>query len=56
MPVAALLLVCVVMAVQAEPLMRYTLATAQSLHAPSHYIDAVHDAAPVPARPTGGAR
>jgi multicomponent K+:H+ antiporter subunit D len=40
-PIIALLLVCVVQTVQAGPILRYMLATAQSLHAPSHYIEAL---------------
>ena len=40
-PIVALLLLCVMQTVQAGPILRYMQATAQSLHAPSDYIDAV---------------
>ena len=47
-PVAALLLACAVITVQAGPVMRYTEATARSLHDPRNYIDAVTLARPKP--------
>ena len=47
-PVAALLLGCAVITVQAGPVMRYTEATARALHAPRNYIDAVTLARPTP--------
>jgi multicomponent K+:H+ antiporter subunit D len=40
-PVAALLMLCVVQTVQAGPVMRYVQATARSLHTPDDYIQAV---------------
>lgn len=40
-PVAFLLMLCIAMAVQGGPLMRYMEATAQSLHAPNAYVDGV---------------
>jgi multicomponent K+:H+ antiporter subunit D len=45
-PVAALLLGCAVITVQAGPVMRYTEATARALHDPRNYIDAVTLARP----------
>mgnify|MGYP000949292765 FL=1 len=47
-PVAALLLGCAVITVQAGPVMRYTEATARALHDPRNYIDAVTLARPKP--------
>ena len=47
-PVAALLLACAVITVQAGPVMRYTEATARALHDPRNYIDAVTLARPKP--------
>lgn len=47
-PVLALLLGCVWLTVQAEPVMRYTRATVDALHAPTAYIDAVLSARPIP--------
>ncbi|MCJ0762985.1 monovalent cation/H+ antiporter subunit D [Variovorax terrae] len=55
LPVAALLLGCALLALYAEPVLRYTRATAAELHQPSLYIDAVMAARPVP-NPQGGAR
>jgi multicomponent K+:H+ antiporter subunit D len=40
-PVAVLLILCFVLAVQAGPAMRYTRAAAESLHAPHDYMRAV---------------
>jgi multicomponent K+:H+ antiporter subunit D len=37
-PVALLLILCVMQTIQAGPVMRFMQATAQSLHAPQHYI------------------
>jgi multicomponent K+:H+ antiporter subunit D len=42
-PVAALLLLCAIQAVEAGPIMRFMQATAQSLHAPHHYVRGVLD-------------
>jgi multicomponent K+:H+ antiporter subunit D len=39
--VVLLLSVCVSLSILAEPVMRYTAATARALHAPRPYIDAV---------------
>jgi len=47
-PVFALLLACTWLTARAEPVMRYTRATAESLHSPIGYIDAVLSAKPVP--------
>jgi multicomponent K+:H+ antiporter subunit D len=46
--VLALLLACVVLAVCAEPVLRYTSATAAALHSPREYIDAVLSMKPRP--------
>jgi multicomponent K+:H+ antiporter subunit D len=51
-PVAALLLFCAIQTVEAAPIMRFMRATAQSLHAPHHYIRGVLDS---PIKP-GGSR
>ncbi|MCE3257345.1 MAG: multisubunit potassium/proton antiporter, PhaD subunit [Nitrobacter vulgaris] len=42
-PVAALLLLCAIQTVKAGPVMRFMQATAQSLHAPHHYVRGVLD-------------
>ena len=47
-PVAGLLLACLLITIQAGPVMRYTQATAQALHAPQDYINAVMMARPLP--------
>jgi multicomponent K+:H+ antiporter subunit D len=47
-PVIALLLVCAGLTVRAEPVLRYTRAAAEALHAPAAYIDAVSATKPVP--------
>lgn len=47
-PVLALIVACAWLTVRAEPVMRYTRATAESLHSPAGYIDAVLSAKPVP--------
>ena len=55
-PVAVLLILCAVQTIQAGPIMNFTRATAQSLHAPQDYIHDVLGA--VAGRPTpraGGA-
>jgi multicomponent K+:H+ antiporter subunit D len=51
-PVAFLLALCAIQAIQAGPVMRFMHATAQSLHAPHNYIRGVLGAAP--GRPQGG--
>ncbi len=40
-PIAALLLVCATLTVQAEPVMRYLQAAAESVHEPQHYVRSV---------------
>ncbi len=50
-PVAALILCCVVLTVQAGPMMKYLLGTTQSLYAPKAYIDAVMNTRTVPNPP-----
>jgi multicomponent K+:H+ antiporter subunit D len=47
-PVLALLLTCAWLTVHAEAVMRYTRATAESLHSPAAYVDAVSSTRPVP--------
>jgi multicomponent K+:H+ antiporter subunit D len=47
-PLLALILACAWLTVRAEPVLRYTSATAEALHAPAAYIDAVLSAKPVP--------
>ncbi len=47
-PVLALLLACAWLTVRAEPVLRYTRATAEALHAPTAYIEAVLSTKPVP--------
>jgi multicomponent K+:H+ antiporter subunit D len=47
-PVVALLLACAGLTVCAEPTMRYTRATAEALHAPAGYIQAVLSTRPLP--------
>lgn len=54
-PVLALLLACVWLTVRAEPVMRYTRATAESLHSPAGYVDAVLSTKPVPGPTRPGA-
>ena len=48
LPVLALILACVALTVFADPVMRYTRATAESLHSPAAYIDAVSTTRPLP--------
>lgn len=47
-PVLVLLCACVALTVWAEPVMGYTRATADALHAPTAYIEAVMSTRPVP--------
>ena len=47
-PITALLLICAVLVVQAEPMLRYTRDTARALHDPARYVDAVMSARPHP--------
>jgi multicomponent K+:H+ antiporter subunit D len=56
-PILALLLACAWLTLRAEPVMRFTRATAEALHAPAAYIDAVLSTRPVPApRPADAER
>ena len=47
LPIALLLGVCALLTLQAGPVMRYMQATAETLHAPSRYVQAVMSARPV---------
>lgn len=46
-PIAALLALCVLLTIRAEPVMRYTSHTAQALYQPANYVNAVLNARPV---------
>jgi len=48
LPVLALILACTWLTLRAEPVMRFTRATAATLHAPKAYVDAVLSTRPVP--------
>ncbi|NWB96566.1 monovalent cation/H+ antiporter subunit D [Pseudomonas gingeri] len=48
LPIMALLGLCILLTVKAEPLLRYTQAAAEALDSPGHYISAVLAARPVP--------
>jgi multicomponent K+:H+ antiporter subunit D len=48
LPIAALLLASLLMVSQAETVLGYTRATADALHEPQRYIDAVRGAMTVP--------
>ncbi len=48
LPIAGLLTACVALTLQADPVMRYMQATADALHAPGAYVQAVMSARPVP--------
>lgn len=48
LPIAGLLLACVALTVQANPVMRYMRATANALNTPALYVQAVMSAKPVP--------
>jgi len=48
LPIVGLLAACATLAVLAQPVLRYTAATAAALHQPAHYIDAVLSARPLP--------
>ena len=48
LPIAGLLLICVWLTIAAEPVLRYTQATADALHSPSTYVRAVMSASPIP--------
>ena len=52
-PVSALLVLCSIQTIQAGPVMRFTQATAQSLHAPRDYVRDVLRPAEQPARRAG---
>ncbi len=46
-PIAVLLALCALLTIRAEPVMRYAASTAQALHQPAAYVDAVLTARPV---------
>jgi len=48
LPIAGLLLACVMLTVAAEPVLRYTQAAADALHSPGTYIRAVMSTMPIP--------
>jgi len=48
LPIVALLAACATLAVLAQPVLRYTAATAAALHQPAPYIEAVLSARPLP--------
>ncbi|MDY0106932.1 MAG: cation:proton antiporter, partial [Giesbergeria sp.] len=50
-PIALLLAGCVLLTIQAGPVMNFTLHTAQALHAPGRYVHAVMSAIPKPNPP-----
>jgi multicomponent K+:H+ antiporter subunit D len=50
LPIAALLALCALLTIRAEPVMRYTAYTAQALHQPAAYVRAVLTAQPVERR------
>lgn len=49
LPIAALLLCCVVLTIKADAVMRYTLRAANALHSPDVYVSTVIGQTPVPA-------
>jgi len=49
-PIATLLVLCALLTIRAEPVMRYAAKTAQALHQPAAYVDAVLTARPVERR------
>lgn len=53
-PIAGLLAACVLLTVEAGPVMRYLQATAVTLHDPAIYVDAVLGARPLPSPTAGG--
>lgn len=55
LPIAALLITCLVLTVKGNPVLRYTHATAQALHDPARYIRAVLDKEPKPGKTASGA-
>jgi multicomponent K+:H+ antiporter subunit D len=55
LPIGALLLVCVLLAVAAGPALQFTQAAADALHAPGGYVQAVLGAEPVPSAAAGSA-
>ena len=48
LPIALLLGACLLLVVGGEPVLAYARATADTLHQPQHYIDAVFGARPLP--------
>ena len=55
LPIGALLLACVLLAVAAGPALQFTQAAADALHAPGGYVHAVLGAEPVPSAAAGSA-
>lgn len=53
LPIGLILMVCVVLTVRADPVMRYLQATAEALHSPTGYITSVLSTRPVPGPKTG---
>jgi multicomponent K+:H+ antiporter subunit D len=53
LPIGLLLVVCVVLTMRADPVMRYLQATADALHTPTEYIASVLATRPVPGPRTG---
>lgn len=51
LPIAGLLMLCIMMTVQAGPVMRFMQNTAVSLHNPSEYVQFVLTAKPIPSMP-----
>lgn len=52
LPIAALMALCVVLTVQAQPTMRYTQSTANALLSPAGYVQAIMETVPVPNPPS----
>jgi len=50
LPIAALLIACIALTVKGDPVLRYTYATAQSLHDSNRYISGVLDKEPKPGK------
>lgn len=48
LPIAALMALCIILTTKADVVMQFTLNTANTLHAPQNYIQAVMSAQPVP--------
>lgn len=54
-PIAGLMLLCIVLTVKADDVMQYTQSAANALHAPDTYIHAVMETAPTPNPPAANA-